>query len=486
MVVDMTPNRRSAIAALSWLAALALGGSVCGPVRAQLAVDPLEDEVLTRTESTVSQAIEDRVQDQVEDAAVQQLQEQLEEGVETQIEATVSETVEAQVQDQVEDAVTEPLKEQLREQPEATAAEASRPFVEAFDEDGWPVERDTWMMLIAPEHLSRIERWGFTVKQRRPLDGLGLVLVRLDAPDDRNLGRVAARIVREAPGTVVDYNHVYRTDDAVTPRGGDCARQPVFGRTPPLLAPGRRVAVGIVDTAVMTGHPALKSADIVQKDFVPFEGERPRNHGTAVASILVGQSDTLTGRRPGSRLYAASTFFRDPKGGIGATTESLVEALAWLGKAGVPVINMSLSGPPNHLLRAVIDRMTADGAIIIAAVGNNGPAGRPLYPAAYDSVVGVTAVDACNRIFRYANRGRHVTFSAPGVSIRVALDDGGYGFEQGTSMAAPYAAAVIASALADSAADPAEIVQALETAALDLGARGFDDTYGFGLIGPLR
>lgn len=431
-----------------WPAAV-LALVVCGPAGAQSAGDLLDGEIEGRIESRVTDAVEARI--------------------EAQVEATASGGIEAELEEDLTGTLG--LDE--------SDAGRSRTFLAATDDDGWTVERDTWVMLIDPAETDRIERWGFTVRERRPLAGLDLVLVRLDAPADRNLDEVAAGIALDAPGTVIDYNHVYRPDEAAQ-GAADCAHDT---GDRPLFAPGRRAAVGIVDTAVATGHPALAPADIVHRDFVPFAGARPLDHGTAVASILVGDSERLTGRLPGARLHAASVFFRDGEGGIGATTGSLVEALAWLGEAGVPVINMSLSGPPNRLLEKVIDRMAAEGAIVVAAVGNNGPAGKPLYPAAYEPVVGITAVDDCHRVFRYANRGRQVTFSAPGVSVKVALGDGGYGLEEGTSMAAPHAAAVIAGTLAGSR-DAAGVVEALKTAALDLGERGFDDVYGFGLIGP--
>lgn len=453
--MDMRSRRKPILAKRSWCrpAAAVLAGIALGPASAQAAGDLLGGDIEGRIESEVTDAIESRVELRVESEAAASL----EEDIEGQLTGTLG--------------VGE------------TDTGSSRAFVAATDEDGWTVERDTWVMLIEPERMDRLQKWGFTVRERRPLAGLDLVLVRLDAPADRDLDRVAAKIALEAPGTVIDYNHVYRPDDD-TQGAADCARDTATdGKR--LFAPQRRAAVGIVDTAVATDHPALASADIVYRDFVPFAGSKPLDHGTAVASILVGNSERVTGRLPGARLYAASVFFRDDKGGIGATTASLVEALAWLAEAGVPVINMSLSGPPNRLLEKIVRRMAADGTVVVAAVGNNGPAGQPLYPAAYEPVVGITAVDACHRIFRYANRGGHVTFSAPGVSVRVARGDGGYGVEQGTSMAAPYAAAVIAGTLADSP-DAAGVVETLKTAALDLGERGFDDVYGFGLIGPLR
>jgi subtilisin family serine protease len=243
------------------------------------------------------------------------------------------------------------------------------------------------------------------------------------------------------------------------------------------------LAIGIIDSAVAVEHEALQTADIVQQDFVPFAGNRPSRHGTAVASILVGNAKPVQARFVRARLYAASVFFEDDAGNAAATTASLVAALEWLLTEDAGVVNMSLAGPPNRVLEAAIDATATRGTIVVAAVGNNGPHGEALYPAAYEAVVGVTAVDASNRIYRYANRGRQVTFAAPGVRIKVARSTGGYGNESGTSMAAPYAAAVIAQTRAvQTAASGAEVLATLKAAAIDLGAKDFDDVFGFGLI----
>jgi subtilisin family serine protease len=184
-----------------------------------------------------------------------------------------------------------------------------------------------------------------------------------------------------------------------------------------------------------------------------------------------------------SRLHAANVFFTDAAGNAIATTESLVAALAWHADEGIHVVNMSLAGPPNRVLETAITAASERGMLIVAAVGNNGPAGEPLYPAAYAPVVGITAVDSANRIYRYANRGRHVTFAAPGVRIKVADSDGGYATQSGTSMAAPYAAAIIAQARAGQAGPSnSGVLATLKATAIDLGAKDFDDVFGYGLI----
>ena len=71
---------------------------------------------------------------------------------------------------------------------------------------------------------------------------------------------------------------------------------------------------------------------------------------------------------------------------------ALIKALDWLAAQGVPVINISLSGPRNPAVAGAIARITKRGHVIVAAAGNDGPAAPPVFPGAYDNVVGVTAV----------------------------------------------------------------------------------------------
>ena len=122
--------------------------------------------------------------------------------------------------------------------------------------------------------------------------------------------------------------------------------------------------------------------------------------------------------------------------------------------------------------------------IIVAAVGNDGPSAKPLYPAAFEPVVAVTAVDRRNNVYRWANQGPQVDFAAWGVEAPVALPKGGYGQETGTSFAAPVVAAAIAQQVARTGSSASAAVQALISRAEDLGAKGRDNTYGYGLVKP--
>jgi subtilisin family serine protease len=157
--------------------------------------------------------------------------------------------------------------------------------------------------------------------------------------------------------------------------------------------------------------------------------------------------------------------------------------LAWLAGKKTPVINVSLVGPPNNALEAAVKALQARGHVLVAAVGNDGPAAAPLYPASYPGVFAVTGVDARSRVLPEAGRGLHVDFAAPGSDMAAAAPDG-YATVRGTSFAAPVVAGLIARRM--SLPDPAQAARAadaLAREAIDLGARGPDKIYGRGLVG---
>ena len=147
----------------------------------------------------------------------------------------------------------------------------------------------------------------------------------------------------------------------------------------------------------------------------------------------------------------------------------------------VQVINFSLTGPDNPILQQAIARARSRGVYAIAAIGNEGPTAPPLFPAAYEGVIGVTAVTQRNQVYRLAGQGSHVDFAAPGVFITHAQADGEYTASSGTSLAAPFVSAVFA-ALLEQGLSPQEAYSRLQGAAEDLGETGFDPVYGFGLL----
>jgi subtilisin family serine protease len=352
---------------------------------------------------------------------------------------------------------------------------ALRPFDLDMDPAGAPIERDLVVMLLDDRQLQSATLGGLEIAAQRKLQSMGLTLVTLRKPAGADLSQTISNLRTSLPGVAVDFNHVYRfaAETFAVPAGEEAQGTNAL---PDPVSAEAGVRVGMIDSAVKSDHPALRDSTVVNADFVSNEGVRPLGHGTAVASLIARSSNH------DAEIYAASVFFQTGNYAPGATTESLVAALDWLAAQRVHVINMSLAGPGNALLERAIAAMADSVPVIVAAVGNNGPSGEPLYPAAYDNVIGVTAVDREQRIFRYANRGEHVDFAALGVNLKVADSGGSWRMESGTSMASPHVAVVVARMQRTGPLTHDALMNALAAGAEDLGRRGFDSTFGHGLV----
>ena len=181
-------------------------------------------------------------------------------------------------------------------------------------------------------------------------------------------------------------------------------------------------------------------------------------------------------------MSAVDVYCGEPTGG---SVLRVAEALGVFARARVAVVNVSLVGPRNVLLERAVAAMVARGHVIVAAVGNDGPAARPLYPAAYPGVVGVTAVDRDRRVLLEAGRGEAVDFAALGADVDAAAMPEGSTRVRGTSFAAPVVAGLLAARITEPfPTDAAQAVAELGTRAVDLGRKGRDPVYGHGLLEP--
>lgn len=350
-----------------------------------------------------------------------------------------------------------------------------------IDGSGAPVVRGE-LLAVAPsaDSLARAATAGFTVMRETAVEGTDVRLVTLAIPRGLNARQAIKRLRKADPGGNYDFNHIYSSagEDAPMPSTPECQSPPPYFSGPGGGAAGRRI--GLVDTGVDARHPALGGARVEQRGFAPG-GVRPRPHGTATASLMVGRAGPFRGAAPGWALLVADVYGDGPTGG---SAEALVRGLGWLAANNVPVINVSLVGPPNGALRAVIASLTARGVLVVAAVGNDGPAAPPLFPASYPGVIAVTGVDGRNRVLMEAGRPLHLDFAAPGADMAAAGPGGGFISVRGTSFAAPIVAGRLATLR--SAAGPGgarATVDALGRSAYDLGPIGFDRIYGRGLVG---
>jgi subtilisin family serine protease len=363
----------------------------------------------------------------------------------------------------------------LRHQRIADILSQRQALVEA-DPAGEPIVRSE-LVLNEPSAalIAAAQAEGFSVVRERRLEGLDLRIVTLRAPEGWDTPRALRRVQSLDPQASVDFNHLYLDSGAAG--GADAPAAATTARPPAPAQPG--IKIGLIDGGIETGHAALKGASI--HAWGCNSTKVPSAHGTAVASLLVGQADRFVSAAPQATLYAADVYCNDP---VGGTVEAVAAALGWLLGEQVPVVNISLVGPPNRLLETVVKRAAAKGMVLVAAVGNDGPAAPPLYPAAYAEVIGVTGIDAKGVVIPEACRGAHVAFAAPGSQMAVAgPGTSGFTTARGTSFASPLVAGLLAARLhAPDAAAAKVAIAALARAAIDAGAPGRDAVYGNGIV----
>ncbi len=343
------------------------------------------------------------------------------------------------------------------------------------DPQGQPIlRRQVGALSPSKEALDRARDAGFVVLRSDTLSGLGLTLVVLQSPEGLSTRKALKKLRELDPGGQYDFNHLYLGS-------GQQAHAPAIDRPTPAATtalPAANLRIGLIDSGVDGTHPVLSGITIVRHgcDGALF----PAPHGTAVASLLVGQGERFESVIPGATVYASDVFC----GHGGGSISLLALSLDWMAQQQVAVVNVSLVGAKSVLLTGLVRAMTARGFLLVAAVGNDGPTAPPLYPAAYPDVVGVTGVDGNRRVLPEACRGEQVDFAAAGANLRTAAVGGGFDEMRGTSFATPIVAGLLARSL--QAPDPAnarEALAALESSALDIGNNGPDPSYGKGLVG---
>jgi serine protease len=278
------------------------------------------------------------------------------------------------------------------------------------------------------------------------------------------------------------------------------------------------VVVAVVDTGVAYENytkwlkryylaPDLASTvfvpgyDYVENDTHPNDDN---SHGTHVTGTIAQSTNNGVGVAGVAFDTAIMPVKVLDKNGSG-TDANVASGIIWAADHGADVINLSLGGPdPSQTLLDAVKYAYEHGVTVIAAAGNDGSS-QASYPAAYDDyVIAVGATRYDETLAYYSNYGASLDLVAPGGDLNVDQNkdgypdgvlqntfnpntkntgDFGYWFFQGTSMAAPHVSGVAALLLArGNAATPDEVRAALQGTADDLGAPGWDGTYGWGLV----
>lgn len=334
----------------------------------------------------------------------------------------------------------------------------------ALDPDGNAVRAHELMMLDADRAaIDAAATEGFRLIEQVRLEEVGIGYARFEIPRGMGIGRALRRLRKLAGDREVSADPLYFAS-------GSAPSAPAEPSTPRPQA-GAAGRIGIVDGGVRSATPGLAA----QQGFASG-APRANDHAAAIASLL-GGGGGIRASAPGAQLYIADVYGDDPAGGSAA---AIGRALAWMVRQRVPVVVVSLTGPPNPLLARVVAAARRLGTVVVAAVGNDGPAAPPAYPASYAQAIAVTGVDARGRLLIEAGRARKLDYAAPGAGL-LAADAGGRARPvRGTSYAVPFVAARLSAHLGTDGIDAA--IRRLDGEARDLGKRGTDKQFGRGLV----
>jgi subtilisin family serine protease len=259
----------------------------------------------------------------------------------------------------------------------------------------------------------------------------------------------------------------------------------VWGSSQP-LATGSGIKVAVIDTGIDLTHPDLQGNIKGGATFVSFTStpDDDNGHGSHVAGIIAALNNSIgyVGVAPNASLYAVKVLDKNGSGYV----SSVAQGIDWARLNGMNIGNMSLgSSAPDTTLENACNAAQAAGVLLVAAAGNSGDGNTATtelsYPGAYDACVGVGATDSSDNLASFSNTGSFVDVSAPGVSVPSTYKDGGYAIMSGTSMASPHAAGM-AALLWTAGSTETTVRAALYTHVRDLGATGYDNGFGWGIV----
>ena len=240
--------------------------------------------------------------------------------------------------------------------------------------------------------------------------------------------------------------------------------------------------IAILDTGIDSDHPDLAANLGTGRAYVDSTtGSEPwdddEGHGTHCAGIAdaVDNSEGVVGVSTAATLHAVKVLGAD---GYGYYSD-IAAGLEWTANRGYDVASLSLGGTTgSSTIRDACRYAVDNGVLVVAAAGNDGEADSVRYPAAYSTVIAVSATTGSDDLAYFSSYGPEVELAAPGYSVYSTVP-GGYGYKSGTSMACPHVAGA-GSQLMAAGLSNTEARQTLRETAEDVGLP--EDEQGYGLL----
>jgi subtilisin family serine protease len=250
-----------------------------------------------------------------------------------------------------------------------------------------------------------------------------------------------------------------------------------LGLSGDLSASGQGVRIAVLDTGV-AAHAAFSSTlfhlNLVE---LPADLSLQNGHGTAVASMILGNGSLTPGVAPAAEVVSIRIA-----NDLGySDTFLLAQGILAAVDAGVSIINISMgSFGDSALVRAAIERATEAGVVVVAAAGNNS-LNQVSFPAAYPQVVAVGAVDAMGNHLGFSNTGNQIAMAAPGYAIHAAWPGDQAASVTGTSFSTPIVAGAIAHVMSSRQVSATQALALIQANLNDGGSAGVDPQLGAGM-----
>lgn len=246
---------------------------------------------------------------------------------------------------------------------------------------------------------------------------------------------------------------------------------------------GEGITIGVIDSGTVN-HPDIKNNILTGYNYISnsIDVEDNIGHGTFVNGIISAEINDIgiVGVAPKARVLPLKCFDVGYKTTVSTISKAIKDAVD---KYDCDIINMSLGLTQySETLENAINYAVDKGCIIVASVGNTGSENL-YYPAAFDNVIGVGAVDSNATVTDFSQKNESVFVVAPGQSIISTNMNGSYSEKKGTSFSAPMVSGLIALLLdMDKDLSLETIMSILSQSVADGGESGYDTSYGYGII----
>ncbi|QPZ43007.1 S8 family serine peptidase [Bacillus halotolerans] len=244
---------------------------------------------------------------------------------------------------------------------------------------------------------------------------------------------------------------------------------------------GKNVKIAVIDSGI-SPHDDLSISGGYSAVSYTSSYKDDNGHGTHVAGIIGAKHNGygIDGIAPEAQIYAVKALDQNGSGDL----QGLLKGIDWSIANGMDIVNMSLgTSSDSQILHDAMDKAYEKGVLLVAASGNEGN-GKPVnYPAAYSSVVAVSATNQHNQLAAFSTTGNQVEFAAPGTDITSTYLHQYYATGSGTSQATPHAAAMFALLKQrDPGNTNVQLRALMQKNIVDLGITGRDQQFGYGLI----